>query len=342
MHRRQALRSLAGLGMGRSMGGLVFGLAGALVGCAGPGEGGHGAAATPPGDDPLLTRGRSVAGGFLAPPQVGTGLPVRPGTGMFVKLIAPQAVALRGNDLLVLDAGSGRLWRIDLVFNTLSAIAGAPARHDTALALGPDGSAWVLDTDNRQVLRFARDGRLLQNQRIAVQVATPVALALADGGLTVLLADGQAAQWSEQRGVGGQVQRLSPAVAGGQRVVSVHDLAVQAAHGPQAETVWLLDRLGGAVHQVRRDGQWLQTLGVGDLQQPAALAVDGFNRAFVVDQAGRQLVCLQAGQPARRLPAADLGVQQIGGLAIDERQLVLSDRLAGQVVMHRLGRTLAR
>ena len=43
----------------------------------------------------------------MAPPLPGTGLPARPGTGMYVKLVAPQAVALRGNELLVLDAGSG-------------------------------------------------------------------------------------------------------------------------------------------------------------------------------------------------------------------------------------------
>jgi len=196
----------------------------------------------------------------------------------------------------------------------------------------------VLDTDSRQVLRFARDGRLLQSHHIGLSVATPVAMALADGGLTLLLADGLGAQWSEQRGAGALYQRLVPERSDGQRVGSVDALAVQPGRGQQAETVWLLDRLGAAVHQVRRDGQWLQSLGRGELQQPTALAVDGFGRAFVVDQGGRQLLCLQAGQPARRLTSAELGVQQIGGLAIDERQLVLSDRLAGQVVVYRLGR----
>ncbi|OYU45419.1 MAG: hypothetical protein CFE44_07585 [Burkholderiales bacterium PBB4] len=170
MQRRAAMQALAGWVLGQ------------LIGCATPTEPSGTDAAVPPRDEPLLARGRSLPGGFLAPPLPGTGLPARPGTGMFVKLVAPQAVALRGNELLVLDAAGGRLWRMDVVFNTLAGIAGAPARPDSAVAIGPDGSAWVLDTDSRQVLRFARDGRLLQSHRIGLSVATPVAMALADGG----------------------------------------------------------------------------------------------------------------------------------------------------------------
>jgi len=290
-------------------------------------------------DEPLLSPWRTVPGGFLAPPSPAPGLLLRPGTGMFVKLVAPTAVALRGSDLLVLDAGSQRLWRIDTTVNTLSGIAGAPTAPGVALALGPDGSAWVLDPVARQVLRFGRDARLLQTFRIGVALPSPVALALADGGATLLLGDGLGAQWSEQRGPGGLQQAVAPAAADGQRLSGVDGLAVQA--GPGGDTVWVLDRLGGAVHRSRRDGRVLETLGRGALMQPQALVVDRFERAFVVDQQGRALVCLRRGQPPLRLGPAELGVQQIGGLAVDDRLLALTDALAGQVVLHRLGRPAA-
>lgn len=293
------------------------------------------------GAEPLLSRWRSLPGGFLAPPLPGVGLPARPGTGMFVKLMAPTAVALRGNQLLVLDAGSNRLWRADTMFNTLSGVAGAPTGAGVALVLGPDGAAWVMDPDSRQVLRFGRDGRLLQSFRIDVALPSPVALALVDGGLTLLLADGMGAQWSEQRGPAALAQRVVPTSAAGQRISGVDGLAVRAGDGSAPEALWLLDRLGGAVHRVQRDGRVLQTLGRGALMQPSALAVDRFDRVFVVDQGGRTLVCLHGDLPPRRLGPAELGVQQIGGLAIDDRLLALTDRLAGQVVMHRLGRPAA-
>lgn len=315
---------------------------GALAACADlPASEGAAAASGSAGTEPLLTRWRNLPGGFLAPPTPGLGLPARPGTGMFVKLMVPTAVALRGSELLVLDAGSNRLWRADAMFNTLSGLAGAPTGTGVALALGPDGSAWVMDPDSRQVLRFARDGRLLQSFRIDVALPSPVALALVDGGLTLLLADGMGAQWSEQRGPAALAQRIVPSSAAGQRVSGVDGLAVRAGSGASPEALWVLDRLGGAVHRVRRDGRVLQTWGRGELMQPSALAVDRFDRVFVVDQDGRSLVCLQGDMPARHLGPAELGVQQIGGLAIDDRLLALSDRLAGQVVMHRLGRPAA-
>ena len=68
---------------------------------------------------------RSLAGGFLASAVAAPGQLPRPGSGMYVKLQAPTALALRGFDLLVADAATGRLWRADLMMQTLSGVAGA-------------------------------------------------------------------------------------------------------------------------------------------------------------------------------------------------------------------------
>lgn len=274
-----------------------------------------------------LTPWRVVNGGFLTPPvQPGT-LP-RPGSGMFIKLLAPSAIALRGPDLLVADSGSARLWRIDPAFNHASGIAGAPVGLGTALALGPDLSAWVLDTGSRQVLRFAREGRLLQTLRMPTELPSPVGIALADGGATLLVADGMSAQWSEQRGPSAIGRLVAPQGAGdGARVSGVDAIAVS------GDEVIVLDRLAAAVHRVTRDGRVLATLGRGELVQPSALAADREGRVFVVDGAGRSLVVLRAGAPARRFEAAALGMQRIGGIAIDERTLALSDTLLGQVAL---------
>jgi hypothetical protein len=159
----------------------------------------------------------------------------------------------------------------------------------------------------------------------------------------LLVGDGMGAQWAEQRSPSAPVLTILPLRVDGQRISGVDGLATQAAtgRGGAADAVWVLDRLAGVVHRVRRDGRVTDTLGRGDLLQPSALVVDRFERVFVVDRQGRALVCLRVGAPAQRFEAAALGVQQIGGLAIDDRLLALTDALAGPLVLQRLGRPAA-
>lgn len=280
------------------------------------------------GDDRLLSRWRTVTGGFLTPTTPGVGLPLRPGSGMFVKLVAPGPLALRGSDLLIADIATQRLWRADTMTQSMAGIAGAPVDAGTALLLGPDLSAWVLDAAARQVLRFGRDGRLLQTFR-AAPGAVPVAIALADGGQALLQADGALGQWSELRAVGSLAVPVRPEAGSGP--VQVDAIAVG------SDGIYLLDRRAGVVHRTQRDGRIAQTLGAGELRQPVAFAVDRIGRVFVVESDLRWLRVLRPAAPSIVLSAEQLGVQQIGGIAIDDSFLAVADRLAGQVVIHQLG-----
>jgi hypothetical protein len=293
------------------------------------------AAIEPPSGPVALSPYRTLLGGFLSPPGSPLGLPARPGTGAFVKLMAPTALALRGNDLLIVDSAAGRIWRADLGLNTLTPIAGAPATPATpatAVAIGPDLSAWVLDGLTRQVLRFARDGRLMQTWRGGSVSPSPVAMVLADGGTTLLVADDSLRQWIEVRPAGA----FATPMPQDDSVRGVDGLAVG------GDSVFVLDRLAGVVHVVRRDGRLVGRLGEGELKQPVAIAADRFSRVFVLDAQDRAVKLLAAGRPAQVFDAAALRVQQIGGLAIDERLLAVSDRLTGQVVIHVLGDEVRR
>ncbi|MFZ2652977.1 MAG: hypothetical protein WA210_22990, partial [Burkholderiaceae bacterium] len=275
-----------------------------------------------------LSPWRTVFGGFLAAPGGVFGVPARPGSGAFVKLIAPMAIALSGNDLLIVDSGAGRVWRADLALNTLTPIAGAPATPGTAVALGPDLSAWVLDGVSRQTLRFARDGRLLQSHRGVGVAASVAAFALADGASTLLVADDSLRQWLEFRPVGAFALSVRPSRADGRAVGGVDAIA------SAGDTVYVLDRSAAVVHVVRRDGVVQGSLGEGELEQPVAIAADRFGRVFVHDAQGGTVKVLRAGQPTQVFDAARLRVQVIGGIAVDERFLAVSDRLTGQVVIH--------
>ena len=273
---------------------------------------------------------RTVIGGFLAAPAPPFGVPLRPGSGAFVKLVAPSAVALSGNDLLIVDGGTGRIWRADLALNTLSAIEGAAtaATPGTAIAIGPDLSAWVLDGVARRIVRIARDGRLLQTFRGDRTAPSPVAIGLADAGSTLLVADSALRHWVEFRSVGAFSLPVAPSSADAVR--GVDGLAVT------RQAVYLLDRSAGVVHVVRRDGQVLARLGEGELKQPVAIAVDRFERVFVLDAQDNSVMLLRAGRPAQVFDAARLRVQQISAIAVDESFLAVADRLTGQVVIHQL------
>jgi hypothetical protein len=302
-----------------------------LAGCAqAPAGEGSARSSAPSGGGNLLSSWRSVNGGFLAPPGPVLGIPARPGTGMFVRLIAPTALALRGSDLLVVDSGAGRLWRLDLGLNTIAAIAGAPTAPGTAVAISADLSAWVLDTAAAQVLRFARDGRLLQTFRAGAAASAPASLALGDGGATLLLADRALPRWAELRGVGAIAVEIRPEGEGDGGPRNVDAIALV------GDEVLVLDRLAAVVWRVQRDGRVRGHLGDGALRLPTALAADRQGRVFVVEASGQSLVVLAPGEPPRRFEARELGVVQVGGIAVDERLLAVADRVGGTVVLHRI------
>lgn len=317
MHRRSLIAATASLGFG-------------LAGCASAPPPPANAAGADESGPARLTRSRSLGGGFLARPTPGLGLPAGP-SGMFVKWISPGPLALRAGELVVADLGTSRLWRVDAVTDALIGIPGAPVAPGIALALGPDLSCWLLDTAGRQMIRFARDGRLLQQWRVPTALAAPSGLALADGGGTLLLADSGLAQWAELRSPGGPIRTLLPQRAEGTRIASVQALAI----GRDGQ-VFVLDRLAGVVHLADRDGRVARSLGRGELTQPAAMAVDAADRVFVLDAQGRSLTGLRVGQPTQRWSADEIGATRIAGIAADESILAITDPLAAQVILHRI------
>lgn len=278
---------------------------------------------------PAVRPWRTIAGAFLSPPPGPAGVPVRPGTGVFVKLLSPAAVALRDGELLVVDPAAGRTYRIDTDFGTMSAIPGAPTAPGTAVALAADRSAWLLDPQARQVLRFARDARLLQTFRAPAGALSPRSFALLDDGAGLVMADASQA---------GLVEFRAAASFGVALPRDDTDRAVSGIAGvaPARDGWFVLDALSGVVHRLQRDGRRVASLGAGVLKQPVAIASDPRDRAgrvFVIDAQDRAVKVLRDGAGPTVLDAATLGVQRIGGIAVDGTRLAVSDSVAGQVVI---------
>lgn len=275
----------------------------------------------------MPTRGASLTGGFVAPALPLAAPPAAGRTGMYVRWIAPVAVAMKRGDLLVLDGASGRLWRAELASGLITGIPVGPMPGGTALQIGADLSAWVLDAAARQVLHVGRDGRVRQTLNLPPTMLTPVAMALDDDGVTLRLADGMGARWIEQR-VGGPARERRPERADGTPLHGVDGFAP----GP-AGRLYVLDRLDGLVHVTDDAGHVLLTLGHGELLQPVAIAADRLGRAYVHDAQDASIKRLAPGQPVQRWSAESLGLQRIGAIAVDDLELAVADPLAGRVAL---------
>ncbi len=288
-------------------------------------------AAPPAGAGSALRPWRTVQGGFLGSAAPLVGGPVRPGSGAFVRLVFPSALAVRDNELLIVDSGVGRLYRCDIAFNTLLPLAGAPATPLTRVALGPDLSAYVLDVPARRVLRFARDGRLLQTLRADDSVATPTDFMLTRNGAAVVIADRTLAQVAVIGMAGGTVVPLRALRADGVATGGASAIAAG------ASDMYLLDVAAGVVHRVAADGAIRASFGQAQFSAPSGLAVDRFERVYVIDPAAGRIHVFADGTPARSWSAAELGVQRIGGVAVDGDQLAVADLGTGIVNLFRLG-----
>ena len=300
----------------------------ALIACAGT-------VGAPPSPPPLapgqvgLSLWRSLTGGFVSAAEPLLGTPARPGAGPFVTLLAPTAVALQGQELLVADSGTRRLWRSDLGSNALVPVPGVTVLPTTSVALAPDLTAWVLDGPGGQIRRLARDGRLLQTFRSGAELVAPAGLALADLGATALVADAGLRQWIELRSLGALALPVRPRTGSG-GPVGVDAIAVA------GERVWVLDRSAGRVHRVDRSGQVLASLGEGALKQPVALTADRAGRVWVLDAQDHSVKLLREDRPVQVFDAAALRVRQPAAIAADDRALAVADRLGGQVVVLRV------
>lgn len=373
MNRRELPQSVSGRMARRRMLVAMGAALGALAGCEGPPQRPDDAL-PPPASGPLRLRlWRSVSTGHLpaarpgvplgAPPLLGPGtgfgaggigVQTLPGAGPLVRLVAPAALALRDQELVVVDPGAGRVWRIDLGFEGFVAVPGVTATPATAVALGPDHGLWLLDGVARTLLHVSRDGQPLPSLRLAGEVVSIGGFALADGGGAVLVADDSQHGWFELRPGARLARGVTPQSADGDSSLIGAD-AIAAATTPVGERVWLLDRRAGRVRVFDREGRALGSWGAGLLRQPVALAADRRGRLVVLDAQDRSVWLFQGDPPAgaapsaaaapQRFDAAQLGLSggaggaggplAAGGLALDGAFLAVSDRLAGRVLIHR-------
>jgi len=302
-----------------------------LAGCIVGAPGASGDAVAPRSGRPLVTPWLSLTGARLAPAADATGTPsLGSGPLAFHRFVHPTSAAVHGNDVYIADSGAGAVFRFDIALGAMTPLKGIQAHGTTRVFAAGDFSLYVLDAQNRRVQRFARSGQLLATYGDGINLVRPVDIAVDDADGRVLVADGAFNQLVAFHPLG-RASYVVP-LRGNERnrVLSIGAIAIG------RDALYVSDPACRCIARVARDGTVLDTFGHQVIGQPGALAVDRHRRVFVADRFDRSLKVFMDGRLIFNLPAAALGLQQVGDLRISEDQLALADGAGARVELLRI------
>lgn len=247
----------------------------------------------------------------------------------YTRFIRPVALAARGGEVVILDAGAGTAYRYDAALDLMTALGGVAVHPGTQLALGADYSLYVIDPPRRRVVRVARSGQQLTHYASA-DLQRPVDVAVDDARGLVYVADGGYNQLLAFQMLGGAATVIHVRGGEGARLQAVGNIAL----GPDA--IYVADPLCRCLGRVAYLGGVLSTFGHDTVGAPGPLAVDRNRRVFVIDQFARVLKVFHQGRLIDTLPPRRFGLQQIDDLWIDDNVLYLADGLSGRVAAQRI------
>lgn len=272
-----------------------------------------------------LTGARLVAG----VDRTGTPAPSAGGLG-FTRFIRPLALAARGGEVVVLDAGAAVVYRYDAALSQMSALRGVPVQQGAQLALGADHSLYVIDAPGRRVVRIARNGQVVASYADSANLQRPVDVAVDDARGLVFVTDGGYNQILAFHALGGAATVIHVRGTEGMRLQAVGHLALG------SDAIYVTDPLCRCIGRVGYNGGVLNTFGQDALGAPGPLAVDRYRRVFVVDQFERVLKVFYQGKLTETLVPRRFGMQQIDDVWIDNDVLYLADGLSGRVEAQRM------
>lgn len=110
-----------------------------------------------------------------------------------VRFIRPVAVAARGSDVYIVDAGNDQLYRYNRTFDQLTILKDLKLvvkGEVTDIYLASDLSYYIADADGARVLHFDREGRLIRVFEDRINLGRPVAVKVDEATGYVYIADG--------------------------------------------------------------------------------------------------------------------------------------------------------
>lgn len=249
----------------------------------------------------------------------------RLGLGPMTLFVHPVSVAASPFALYIADAGVGRLYRYDPMFDAMAIVAGAVVTPQTRLALGPDGSVYIANRGATPLRRYDREGRLLVE--IAQSGAGSYADIAVDGGNGVIYGLDSAM---------GRVEEMHPL---GRSATLLADGGMS---GPPTALAWDSRRLylagvhcGCVVAISPQDG--VSTLLAQGLRRPVALAArDGW--LAVLDSGERKVMLYYRDQPYAEASVEALRLIDPQDIALSGGQLYIADAAGHQVAIFRMAK----
>ncbi len=228
----------------------------------------------------LLLKSSITGGNLEASMVMQTPLPAAPGA--FVQLMAPSAVAARGRDVFIVDAGYALVFRYDIVLNTLTVLPNLTGRPGMRLHVMADSSLLVLDPGTRRVLHLTRDGLPINTYQDDINLVRPVAMAVDQRNGLVLVADSME-NFIVAFHMLGRASSLIVPKADGDRSLSLSGIAMA------PDGLYVLDKLARQVLRLTADGRVIEAFGEDVLRQPAVIASDRAGRLLVSEAHGGSL-----------------------------------------------------
>jgi hypothetical protein len=273
--------------------------------------------------DALLTPWLSINGGWrVASTQPTLVQPPKPAAR--VTLLHPVGVAVRGDTVIIADAGRNTLWRYDRTRDAIVALgpfSGHSADHGVSMQVGTDYGIWIALPAEHAVVQLDSGGRVVRRLRDDVNAPRPVAVALWLERGQVLVGDAATASVVAFDRFGKAFRFHRSGDTPLQSVAAMH-------WGPLG--LYVLDRAAQQVVVLGPGGQVVDLAGDESLVHPRAIAVDASGRIFVADEADQRIKVFRG----RELIGTYGGTGQFGrieALALDANLLYVADSVNARV-----------
>ena len=249
----------------------------------------------------------------------------------YAQFIRPVAVAARGNDVFVIDAGQEVLFKYNRIMGSLDVVMslrGVLAGEASDIYVARDLSFYIADPMGSRVLQFDRRGRLIRTYSNTLNLARPVAVSVEEASGRVLVADGVYDHILVFDSFGNLV------ASGGGRGSDAGQFLNITAMASGVDGFYVTARFGQRIQVLAEDGKYRYSMPQGDVTFPTAIAVDGEGRVYVSDFSDNAIKIYGEGRLLGRVGITGSGLgefRHITDLWFDEGYLYVADSLNGRV-----------
>jgi len=231
-----------------------------------------------------------------------------------------SAVAVRGNDMWLIDQSTMQLFHVDLALQESQAIATIRHLGTHGLFIANDNYVYVADQSSRSVKQFDSTGNLVRTFTHPTLLTAPVDVVVTEFGARLIVADAMRNHLVVFSLWGGAVSVVGADRSNSQIAQSISAIAT-AGH-----RIIIVDPLMNEVSGLDLSGNRIENYGEDELSLPVSVTADRCGRVFIADGNGDGLLVAYPDifQPTTRANLAFDNVAWITDLWIDNDRLYVA------------------